>query len=51
MKKCDVCKCLTSKVFEFHEDEWTIYELCNDCAVHYDDDVGISGVYRARRRK
>lgn len=50
--KCDACKCYTSKVHEFHEDEYTIFELCDDCASEYDDDVGISGVsaYRKRQR-
>lgn len=50
MAKCDACGAYDNNLHEFHEDE-TIYELCNDCACEYDDDVGIAGVRRANREK
>lgn len=50
MAKCDACGSYENTLHEFHEDE-TIYELCNDCASLYDDDIGISGVRRANRQK
>lgn len=48
--KCDACKTYTSKLHDFHEDEWTIYQLCDTCASEYDDDVGISSVSAYRRK-
>lgn len=47
--KCDACKTYTSKLHDFHEDEWTIYQLCDTCASEYDDDVGISSVSAFRK--